>query len=112
MPKQTKKQFDDLLDRATTQMKNNIAKREIIHFRLDEQSLRYLQELAIKRKKHVGALVRDWVLERISYEIDHSTDRSQNAPTAKTDIHFTVTQLQNDLKHMQEHIHKLKKCVS
>jgi hypothetical protein len=68
MPKQTKEQFDNLLSQATAQMKDEIAKREVIPFRLDEQSVKKLQDIAVKKRQHVGALVREWVLERLAKE--------------------------------------------
>ncbi len=73
MSKQTKEQFDKLLDKATAQMKREIAKREVIPFRLDEQSVKQLQDIAVKRRQHVGALVREWVLERLAKENNEDT---------------------------------------
>lgn len=73
MSKQAKKQFDKLLSKATVQMKGEIAKREVIPFRLDEQSVKQLQEIAVKKRQHVGALVREWVLERLAKENNDDT---------------------------------------
>ena len=83
MAKQTKKQFDDLLSKATIQMKNDIAKREVIHFRLNEQSLGYLQDLAVKRKMHVGALVREWVMEHLANELEIDDIKKTNSAAEK-----------------------------
>lgn len=58
---------------------------------------------------HVGALVRQWVLERLSEEV--MENEQQNAISQK-DLKLTVAQLQNDLEHMGKHISALKKCVS
>jgi hypothetical protein len=108
MAKQTKKQFDDLLSKATIQMKNDIAKREVIHFRLNEQGLKNLQDLAVKRKTHVGALVREWVLERLACELSGSVTTEALPTQEDTDLEFAVTQLQNDLAHMRQHLNVLK----
>ena len=72
MPRHSKKQFNKLLDKATTEMKDQIAKREIIPFRLDYENCKRLQQIAVGRKKHVGALVRDWVIEKINEEYEQS----------------------------------------
>lgn len=50
MAKNKKEQFTKLLDEATVRMKNEIAKREVIPFRLDELSVKQLQNIALRKK--------------------------------------------------------------
>lgn len=45
-----------------------IAKSEQLNFRLDEQSILDLNQLAFEKKTPVGTMVREWVLQRLSQE--------------------------------------------
>jgi hypothetical protein len=54
----------------TRRARRDIAKTEIIQFRLDKSSILKLYELAEKNKKHVGTMVREWVLEKIENKQD------------------------------------------
>ena len=55
------------------------AKSEQLNFRIEEQSIKELQELAFKRGLPVGTMVRDWVLERLSQEKAGKPDISARA---------------------------------
>ena len=112
MSKHNKKQFDDLLNQATAQMKNEIAKREVIHFRINEHSLKQLQDLALKQKLHVGALVREWVLERLTAEQNPVEYKKPARSPKNTDLRFMAAQLENDLDRMRQHIATLKTSAS
>lgn len=48
--------------------KAEIAKSEIMHFRLDPKSIQGIYAVAEKQRKNPGALVREWVLERLAAE--------------------------------------------
>lgn len=109
MPKYTKEQFNTLLDKATVQMKNEIAKREVIPFRLDKQNVKLLQNIALQKKMHVGTLVRQWVLERLADEVSEDGVRAKNIK--QKDLRVAVTQLQSDLNQISQHVRALKKCV-
>jgi hypothetical protein len=45
-----------------------IAKSEVMHFRLDPNSIQRIYAVAEKQRKNPGALVREWVLERLGAE--------------------------------------------
>ncbi len=51
-----------------------IAKSEQLNFRLEEQSIRELQNVAYEKGLPLGTMIRDWVLERLAQEKLGKTD--------------------------------------
>ena len=60
------------INKALKEMKQaarqDIAKRCILHFRIDEASILELYEIAGIKKQPIGALLREWMLERLDEE--------------------------------------------
>ena len=52
----------------TSRARAEVAKTEIVQFRLDPTNILRLYELAEKSKKPLGTMVRNWVLERMASE--------------------------------------------
>ena len=52
----------------TSRARAEVAKTEIVQFRLDPTNILRLYELAEKSKKPLGTMVRNWVLERMALE--------------------------------------------
>jgi hypothetical protein len=48
--------------------RNEIAKKQVFHFRLEPEHIKALYELAGKQRKPAGTMVREWVTEKIADE--------------------------------------------
>jgi prophage antirepressor-like protein len=68
MRKLTKKEIDKREAQLRAEARKEIAKREIFHFRIDSESIEKLYEVAGKKRKPVGTMVREWVMERLDHE--------------------------------------------
>ena len=69
MSKLGKKQLQQRMSKLTAAARAEVAKTEVMHFRLDPQSIERLYGLAGQKRKPVGAMVREWVLERMEQEL-------------------------------------------
>ena len=56
--------------------REEVAKREVLHFRIDKPSILEIYEVATRKKEPVGSMVREWVLERLQDE--QGTKRKTN----------------------------------
>jgi hypothetical protein len=68
MPKISKEELKKRKAELGLRAREEIAKTEVMRFRLDPKNILILCELAEKRHQHVGAMVREWVLERMETE--------------------------------------------
>jgi len=68
MSKLSKKQLKERMDKLKASARAEVAKTEVMHFRMDAPSIEQLYVLAGQKKMPVGALVRQWVLERMQLE--------------------------------------------
>ncbi len=68
MPKLTDKEREQRRKKLQEEALETVAARGQFNFRLDGQDIKRLYELAGYRKLPVSAMVRDWVLERLSIE--------------------------------------------
>jgi len=64
-----------------------IAKSEQLNFRLEEPSIKELQEMAFTKGLPVGTMIRDWVLERLAKEKAGSPDVAGKALHVLDEIH-------------------------
>lgn len=55
-------------ERLAAQALESVAKSEQFNFRVDSETIKRLYKVAADQKKPVGALVREWVLERLNQE--------------------------------------------
>jgi hypothetical protein len=74
MSRLSKKQLEDRMSKLKASARAEVAKTEVMHFRIDAPSIERLYVLAAQKKKPVGALVRQWVLERIELESNPSAE--------------------------------------
>ena len=72
-----KRQLEKRKAEMTARAKAELAKTEIVQFRLDRKSIMILFKLTEKYRKPLGAMVREWVLERMQQE----TQRGANPRT-------------------------------
>lgn len=76
MSKMTKEQ----LKRRKAELKKivhaEIIKREVMQFRLEPENIEKLYRIAAQKRKPVGTLVREWIVERINLEPMSKTSRS------------------------------------
>ncbi len=70
-----------------------VAKSEQLNFRLEEQSIKELQQLAFKKGMPVGTMIRDWVLERLACEKLGSAELSGRALLVLDEIHAKLNSL-------------------
>lgn len=49
-----------------------VAKREVLHFRIDKPSILEIYEVAAHKKEPVGSMIREWVLDRLQEEQGNS----------------------------------------
>lgn len=64
----SKKRLQERMDKLKASARAEVAKSEVMHFRLDTPSIEQLYVLAGHKRKPVGTLVREWVLERLQLE--------------------------------------------
>jgi PHD/YefM family antitoxin component YafN of YafNO toxin-antitoxin module len=55
----------------------DIVKREVMQFRLESDNIEKLYGLAVKKRKPVGTLVREWITERINAELGARQDNNE-----------------------------------
>ncbi|HEY9871324.1 MAG TPA: hypothetical protein V6D08_19350 [Candidatus Obscuribacterales bacterium] len=68
MPKMTKERLAKRKAAMAARARAEVAKTEIVQFRLDADNISRLYEFATALRKPVGTLVREWVLERMASE--------------------------------------------
>jgi hypothetical protein len=71
-----KRELEKRKAEMTSRARAEVAKTEIVQFRLDPANILRLYELAEKNKKPLGAMVRNWVLERMAVESTSGTQAS------------------------------------
>ncbi len=62
-------------DRVAAEALESVAKSEQFNFRMDADTIKRLYKIAAQQRKPVGALVREWVLEKLEQE--------QSAPSTR-----------------------------
>jgi hypothetical protein len=68
MPKMTEEQLEKRKAEMTMRARAEIAKTEMVQFRIDAESISRLYERAAKYKMPIGTMVRGWVLDRLHSE--------------------------------------------
>jgi hypothetical protein len=66
------------------QARKELAKTEIMRFRLEPRNILHLYEIAEQKHQHVGSMVRQWVLERMEAEASlpvRTKSRAFNVPS-------------------------------
>ena len=74
MGKLSKKQLEERMSKLKASARAEVAKTEVMHFRMDAPSIEQLYILAGQKRKPVGALVREWVMERMQLESNSTTN--------------------------------------
>lgn len=70
-----------------------ISKSEQLNFRIEEQSISELQEMAFRKGMPVGTMIRDWVLERLSREKLGTPDLTGRALHVLDELHTKLNVL-------------------
>lgn len=73
-----------------------ISKSEQLNFRIEEQSISELQEMALRKGMPVGTMIRDWVLERLSREKLGTPDLTGRALHVLDELHTKLNVLFGD----------------
>ncbi len=63
-----KKETQERLEKGRLEALDAVAQRGVMQFRLDAESIKELYALADSKRKPVGTLVREWVLEKLESE--------------------------------------------
>lgn len=75
MPKMTKEELAKRKSEMAARARVEVAKTEIVQFRVDADSIEKLYEHAAALKMPIGTMVRQWVLERLAAE-ERSEEKS------------------------------------
>lgn len=94
----TKEQLELRKAKMMARAKSNVTKTEILQFRLDAESIGQLYEVAGHYKKPVGAMVREWVMERLQKEI---TPENPNDLSAQ-EIYQAILDMNNRLEALEK----------
>jgi predicted DNA binding CopG/RHH family protein len=70
-----------------------VAKSEQLNFRIEEQTIKELQELAFAKGLPVGAMIREWVLERLLQEKLGTPQLTGRALRVLDEIHLKLNSL-------------------
>jgi len=68
MEKVSKEDLEQRKKRLVETARSEVAKREVMHFRLDATTIEALYAIAEEHQKPVGTMVREWVTERLNQE--------------------------------------------
>ena len=93
MPKMTKEELANRKVDMALRARTEVAKTEIMQFRLDAANIEKLHEQAAKCKMPVGAMVRQWVLDRLVVE---ETGKLSAVPQVMVDTMATLLTQQFD----------------
>lgn len=81
------------LNKMEKTARRKVAKREVLHFRIDQSSISAIYEMASNKEKPVGTMIREWVLERLQKEQD-------------------MPQLEPSLKNIEQRLSALEKTMT
>lgn len=90
--KQLQKAHSELKDEA----RQRVADRGVLQFRADPETIRAVMEAADKHNMPVGALIRQWIQEKL--EIDDASRKTPDLLTRMATLEDAVTKLQQTVK--------------
>ena len=70
-----------------------LAKDEQVNFRIEERTIRELQELSSRRGRPLGTMIREWVLERLTQEKLAETDATGKALLVLDETYAKLTDI-------------------
>ncbi len=106
MTKMSKKQLEQRKVGMTSRARAAVAKTETMQFRLDAENIQLLYEMAVSQRKPVGAMVREWVLERLQFESLHVGKKSSPHPSISPK---RVMEMQAELLELAKRVTMLEK---
>jgi hypothetical protein len=80
-----------------------IVRREVMQFRLEPENIEKLYQVAVKKRRPVGTLVREWVTEKINNELEAAGKVKSIRSSAGTQ-ELSITELQKPLEELKERI--------
>ena len=77
-----------------------IIKREVMQFRLEPENIEKLYRIAAQKRKPVGTLVREWMIERINTEPISKTGKSiaRDSGTALAAFDLAIDKLRSEIQ--------------
>jgi predicted DNA binding CopG/RHH family protein len=101
-----------------------VSKSEQLNFRLESASIRALQAMAFQKGLPLGAMIRDWVLDRLKRESSEATCKAEDTASIVADLRIALDALNasasrlNSLPpsivlspHLSSHTPKLSECL-
>lgn len=88
-------EIDEAVKQLRAASRAELAKKEVVQFRMDTEDLQRLYQVCAQRKKPVGTLVREWVLDMTAKELNA---RSVSAGLGASDtgwVHEEVSDMAN-----------------
>lgn len=75
-------------------------KREVMQFRLEPENIEKLYRIAAQKRKPVGTLVREWIVERINLEAMSKTGKSVALDTGSllTAFDLAINKLRSEIQ--------------
>lgn len=94
------KMTKDELQRRKAELKKmvhaDVVKREVMQFRLEPENIERLYKVALKKRKPVGTLIREWVSQRIESELGGQMQGTTDAEATSLDL--AIERLRSDLR--------------
>ena len=95
MPKMTKAELAKRKGDMTVRARIEVAKTEIVQFRVDADNINKLYQSAAKAKMPIGTMVRQWVLERLAIEeTEKHIDLPQEYLDSIASLHLRLDRLE------------------
>ncbi len=108
MTKRNKPRRPREIDRAVKEFRAasraELAKTEVVQFRMDTDDLQRLYRVCALNKKPVGTLVREWVLER--------TGRESTTTGAANGLEQDIAEIKRQLKLMDDKFEQLQAAIT
>lgn len=97
-------EIDEAVKEFRTASRAELAKKEVVQFRMDTDDLQKLYQVCALKKRPVGTLVREWVLERSGYEL-------ATTPKATNKLEQDIADISCQLNFMKEKVEQLEAAI-
>lgn len=72
----------------------DVVRREVMQFRLEPESIEKLYKIAVKKRKPIGTIIREWINERIEAElIDPGTTKTRAKSLSYRDLRTPLEEI-------------------
>lgn len=99
-------EIDKALKEFRATSRAELAKKEVVQFRIDTEDLQKLYQVCALKKKPVGTLVREWVLERT----EHILSAKETPKTIK--LEQNISDISRQLNFMKDRFERLEAIIT